>query len=112
MKNMRSPTAGSSCDKCKKEPVSDQRKSDSSVVPCQSLKVVSFDPVHSGRGLASGLVGAGEQQRRGSVHAGKRHGDVSVQQCGELKEGAMALQLCRAEGSHWTQAGPEVDIGE
>ncbi len=29
-----------------------------------------------------------------------------------LEEGGMALQLGRAEGSHWTQAGPELDIRE
>lgn len=29
-----------------------------------------------------------------------------------LKKGGMALQLGRAEGSHRTQAGPEMDIGE
>lgn len=29
-----------------------------------------------------------------------------------LEEGGMALELGGAEGSHWTQAGPEVDTGE
>lgn len=29
-----------------------------------------------------------------------------------LKEGGMALQLGGAEGSHRTEAGPEMDIGE
>lgn len=35
--------------------------------------------------LASGLVGAGrEQQRRGRVHVGRRNGNGSIHQCGEL----------------------------
>lgn len=58
------------------------------------------------------LVGAGgDQQRRTSVHGGQRQWDVSIQQGGELKEGGVTLQLGGAERSHWTQVGPEVDVG-
>lgn len=62
--------------------------------------------------LASRLVGAGGQQQRRGVHSRQRHRDGSIQQCGELEEGRVALQLGRAQGSHWTEAGPELDIGE
>lgn len=37
---------------------------------------------------------------------------MSIQQGGELEEGGVALQLGGAEGSHWTQVGPEVDVGK
>lgn len=29
-----------------------------------------------------------------------------------LKEAGMALQLCGAEGPHWTETGPQMDVGD
>ena len=77
-----------------------KRKSNPCVVHHQSLRLIGLALICADLaelslvwpssllelGMVSGLVGAGgEHQRRGSVHAGQRHGEGSVQQCGELR---------------------------